>query len=150
MLNQVIKNVTVLFFLITSTYGQTSGKVSGKIIDQKNSSPLVGANVIIMQTQAGTSADEEGYFNLINVSPGKYSVRVMMIGYESLTIENVVVSVNRTTSLDIGLKQSVIEGQEVVIYASKFSRKKDQTGTVKNISSEEIEILPVEDLGGSC
>jgi len=147
MLNQVIKNVTVLFFLITSTYGQTSGKVSGKIIDQKNSSPLVGANVIIMQTQAGTSADEEGYFNLINVSPGKYSVRVMMIGYESLTIENVVVSVNRTTSLDIGLKQSVIEGQEVVIYASKFSRKKDQTGTVKNISSEELEILPVEDLG---
>ena len=147
MLNQVIKNVTVVFFLITSTYGQTSGKVSGKIIDQKNSSPLVGANVIIMQTQAGTSADEEGYFNLINVSPGKYSVRVMMIGYESLTIENVVVSVNRTTSLDIGLKQSVIEGQEVVIYASKFSRKKDQTGTVKNISSEEIEILPVEDLG---
>ena len=68
-----------------------------------------------MQTQAGTSADEEGHFNLINVSPGKYSVRVMMIGYESLTIEDVVVSVNRTTSLDLELKQSVIEGQEVVI-----------------------------------
>jgi len=71
----------------------------------------------------------------------------MMIGYESVTIENVIVSVNRTTSLDIKMVQSVIESQEVVIYASRLSRKKDQTGTVKNISSEEIEILPVEDLG---
>ena len=147
MLKDLFKISAVIFFLITSVYGQTAGKISGKIIDQKDNSPLVGANVIIMQTQAGTSADEEGHFNLINVSPGKYSVRVMMIGYESLTIEDVVVSVNRTTSLDLELKQSVIEGQEVVIYASKFSRKKDQTSTVKNISSEEIEILPVEDLG---
>jgi len=44
------------------------------------------------------------------------------------------------------MKQSIIGGQEVVIYASRLSRKKDQTSTVKNISSEEIEILPVEDL----
>ena len=71
----------------------------------------------------------------------------MMIGYETVNIENVIVSVNRTTSLEIKMKQSIVEGQEVVIYASKLSRKKDQTSTVKNISSEEMEILPVEDLG---
>ena len=70
-----------------------------------------------------------------------------MIGYESITIEDVVVSVNRTTSLDVEMKMGVIESQEVVIYASKLSRKKDQTSTVKNISSEEIDILPVEDIG---
>ena len=103
--------------------------------------------MIIVQTQAGISADEDGYFNLINVSPGKYSVKAMMIGYETVNIEDVIVSVNRTTSLDIKMKQSIVEGQEVVIYASKLSRKKDQTSTVKNISSEEMEILPVEDLG---
>ena len=138
-----------IFFVFFSQIlvGQTSGKISGKITDKDQRSPLVGANIIINQTQAGTSADQEGYFNLINVSPGTYSVRIMMIGYESVTIENVIVSVNRTTSLDIKMVQSVIESQEVVIYASRLSRKKDQTGTVKNISSEEIEILPVEDLG---
>ena len=147
MLKALFNVLLTIFLFIASAFGQTAGKISGKVIDKKNDSPLAGANVIIMQTQAGTSADEEGYFNLINVSPGKYSVRVMMIGYESMTIEDVIVSVNRTTSLDLELNQSVIEGQEVVIYASKFSRKKDQTSTVKNISSEEIEILPVEDLG---
>ena len=128
-------------------YGQTSGKISGRIVEKESGQPLIGANVIIAQTQAGTSADEEGYFNLINVNPGKYSVRVMMIGYESITIEDVIVSVNRTTSLDLEMKMGVIESQEVIIYASKLSRKKDQTSTVKNISSEEIDILPVEDIG---
>ena len=147
MMKTLTKILIALSFLMTLGICQTSGKISGKITDKKNNAPLVGANIIIVQTQAGTSADEEGFFNLINVSPGKYSVRIMMIGYKSVTIEAVVVSVNRTTSLDIELKQSVIESQEVVIYASKLSRKKDQTSSVKNISSEEIEILPVEDLG---
>ena len=147
MMKTLTKILIALSFLMALGICQTSGKISGKITDKKNNAPLVGANIIIIQTQAGTSADEEGFFNLINVSPGKYSVRIMMIGYKSVTIEAVVVSVNRTTSLDIELKQSVIESQEVVIYASKLSRKKDQTSSVKNISSEEIEILPVEDLG---
>ena len=138
--------ISVSFYLLSTLFGQTSGKISGKIIDASTEIPMVGANIIIVQTQAGISADENGYFNLINVSPGKYSVKAMMIGYETVNIENVVVSVNRTTSLDIKMKQSVVEGQEVIIYASKLSRKKDQTSTVKNISSEEMAILPVENL----
>ena len=138
--------IILSIYLLTTVFSRTSGKISGKIIDASNETPMVGANIIIVQTQAGISADENGYFNLINVSPGKYSVKAMMIGYETVNIENVVVSVNRTTSLDIKMKQSVVEGQEVIIYASKLSRKKDQTSTVKNISSEEMAILPVENL----
>ena len=112
-------------------FAQTSGKISGKIIDSSSDSPLAGANVIIVQTQAGISADEDGYFNLINVSPGKYSVKAMMIGYETVKIEDVIVSVNRTTSLDIKMKQSVVEGQEVVIYASKLREKKTRQVLLK-------------------
>ena len=83
-----MKTLTMKLFLLTciiSCFGfaQTSGKISGKIIDSSSDSPLAGANVIIVQTQAGISADEDGYFNLINVSPGKYSVKAMMIGYET-------------------------------------------------------------------
>ena len=77
-----------------------------KIIDASSENPLFGANIIIVQTQVGISADEGGYFNLINVPPGKYSVKAMMIGYETVNVEDVIVSVNRTTSIDIKMKQS--------------------------------------------
>ena len=73
--------ISVSFYLLSTLFGQTSGKISGKIIDASTETPMVGANIIIVQTQAGISADENGYFNLINVSPGKYSVKAMMIGY---------------------------------------------------------------------
>ncbi|MBH10655.1 MAG: TonB-dependent receptor [Candidatus Marinimicrobia bacterium] len=136
-----------ILFLNQILYSQTAGKISGRVVDVKSKLALPGANIILLPVQSGISADEEGFFNLINVSPGNYTVKVMMIGYETVVIENVIVSVNRTTSLDIIMNQTSIEGKEVVIYASKFSRKKDQTSTVKNISSEEIDILPVEDLG---
>ena len=124
-----IKLVLINYFVFCLAYSQTSGKISGKIIDASSENPLFGANIIIVQTQAGISADEDGYFNLINVPPGKYSVKAMMIGYETVNVENVIVSVNRTTSLDIKMKQSIVEGQEVIIYASKLSGKKDQTST---------------------
>ena len=142
---QISKFVLVLFFLQV-VFTQTTGKISGKIIDADQNKALIGVNIIIPQTQKGTSSDQDGYFNIINVSPGKYTVKVMMIGYESLTIEDVIVSVNRTTSLDLKMNQSVLESDEIVIYASKLSRKKDQTSTVKNISSEEMELLPVENI----
>lgn len=127
---------------------QTTGKISGYITTSNNQEPLVGANVIIEPLQDGTSTDADGRFSLINISPGTYSVRAMMIGYETVVIQDVKVSVNRTQSLDIEMKEAMLEGQEVVIYATKLSSKKDQTGTVKNISSEDIAILPVEDLSG--
>ena len=73
MIKNLFKTLIYIIFSLT-LYGQTSGKISGRIIEKESGEPLVGANIII-QTQAGTSADEEGYFNLINVSPGKYSVR---------------------------------------------------------------------------
>ena len=140
----------ILFFILffdQSLFSQTTGKISGKVIDGESKTLLLGANVILLPTQSGISTDDKGLFNLINVRPGNYSIKVMMIGYETVIIEDVIVSVNRTTSLDIKMNQTTLEGQEVVIYATKFSRKKDQTGTVKNISSDEIDILPVEDLG---
>lgn len=133
MFKTTIKTISSVVIIMSVSFSQTSGKISGKIIDASNDQPLVGANVIIAQTQAGISADEDGYFNLINVSPGKYSVKAMMIGYETVNIEDVIVSVNRTTSLDIKMKQSIVEGQEVVIYASKLSRKRSDKYGQKHI-----------------
>ena len=144
---QIFLTLFFILFFDQSLFSQTTGKISGKVIDGESKTLLLGANVILLPTQSGISTDDKGLFNLINVRPGNYSIKVMMIGYETVIIEDVIVSVNRTTSLDIKMNQTTLEGQEVVIYATKFSRKKDQTGTVKNISSEEIDILPVEDLG---
>ena len=68
-----------------------------------------------------------------------------MIGYKRLTLENVRVSVNRTTAIDASLEQTVIQGETVIVEVDALSTKKDQTSTIKNISSDQMEKLPIED-----
>mgnify|MGYP003309684069 CR=1 FL=1 len=83
----------------------------------------------------------------MNIKPGLYTLVVDMIGYKQLVLENVRVSVNRTTTIDASLSPTVIQGETVVVEVDAITTKKDQTSTIKNISTDQIEKLAVEDLG---
>ena len=58
----------------------------------------------------------------------------------------VYVAVNRTLSLTANLKPTVLLGEEVVVTAKAVEIKKDQTSSIRNVSSQDIEKLPVESL----
>ena len=137
--------VTVCLF-VGFGYPQTSGKISGKVVDEKTGEPLVGVNIVILGTQMGTASDGNGEFFIFNVPPGNYDIEFQMIGYKKVKLEDVIVNVNRTTYLNISMSQSVIEGEEVVVYAKKIEIKKDQTSSVRNITSEEIDKLPIDNM----
>lgn len=142
------KYFLALLLFVSFSFSQTTGKVSGSIFDAKNNEPIIGANVIIKGTSIGTASDLDGSFYIINLSPGKYSIEFSMIGYETKLVEDVKVSVNRTTPLDITLNQTSLEGATVYVKADQVSIKKDQTSTVKNISSDQIDVLPIENVTG--
>ncbi len=124
-----------------------AGKISGSVLDAQTGEPLPGANVTIVGTAMGAAASVDGDYYIINVPPGTYDVRATFIGYQSELRQKVQVNVNRTTELNFRLRTAVIEGQEVVVEASKVAQKKDQTSSVRNVGSETMDILPVESVG---
>lgn len=132
-------------FLSTSSYAQTSGKLSGRILDNEGS-PLVGANILIEGTTQGAATDFDGYYVIINVRAGIYKVRVGYLGFKPQIFENVRISPDKTTTLDATLMPEVIEGEEVVIVAQKPLVEFNQTSTVSSINKEEIKNLPVQTL----
>ena len=69
-----------------------------------------------------------------------------MIGYAGLTIQEVRVHVNSTTTLSFELTLEAVAGEEVVITAEAITIKKDQTSSVRTVSTDELEALPVENL----
>ncbi|MBC8492068.1 MAG: carboxypeptidase-like regulatory domain-containing protein, partial [Candidatus Marinimicrobia bacterium] len=144
----ILAGFLILFVILVAipTFGQTTGKISGKVFDQKTGDPLPGTNVIVEGTSYGAAADESGDFYIINLSPGIYTVKVQMIGYKPIIVQNLRVSINRTEYLEIKMESTVIEGETVVVTARKISVRKDQTSTVKNVSSDEIEMLPIESI----
>ena len=125
---------------------QTTGKIAGTVKDAASGQPLPGAVVVIEGSKLGAAADIEGSFFILNLSPGVYTLQIRMVGYESMSIRQVRVSVNRTSEITARLKATVIKGQEVIVTADAIEVKKDQTSSVRNVSADKIEKLPVESL----
>ena len=135
----------LVIVLFSCLFSQTTGKLSGSVGDlDKN--PLYGVNVIVQDTYYGAASDDNGLFYIINIPPGQYTVRFDIIGYKSIEVQDVSISVNKTTRLDVDLEETAVDGEVVFVKASKLSTKKDQSGTIKNISEKQIEILPIKDV----
>jgi outer membrane receptor protein involved in Fe transport len=122
----------------------TTGKLAGVVTDKNTDEPIVAANVYLEGTTLGAATDADGYYYIINIPPGTYTVVVEMIGYKKVSVENVRINVNLTTHLDFQLEQTTLEGQEIIVVAERPIVQKDLTSTVANISKEEINALPVD------
>jgi outer membrane receptor protein involved in Fe transport len=141
------KTIALLFiYILSTTNAQTTGKVVGRVTDAETGEALPSANVIIVDTKLGAATDLDGDFLILNVPPGIYSIEARMVGYGTVRQEGVQISVNRTTNTDFALSTTSLTTETVVITADKISIQKDQTGSIRNVSSEDIEALPVDNI----
>lgn len=92
--------------------------VRGKIIDQKDHSPLIGVNIILSNTldtlkTQGTSTDVEGDFSFALVDSGEYLLTVSYISYQ--TIQKNITIKNNVDLPEIAMKEDSKLLKEVVI-----------------------------------
>ena len=125
---------------------QTTGKIIGLVTDAKSGEPIAGANIMIENTALGAATDVNGDFYIINIPPGVYTVTIQMIGYETVSVKDVRISVNRSANVSVQINEAIMEGEAIVVMAEKVAVKKDQTSSIKNVSREQIDVLPVESL----
>ncbi len=120
--------ISVLLFLNSFAQAQT---VTGKVSDA--SGPLPGVNVVIQNTNNGTTTDFDGKFSLTNL-PKNAVLSFSYLGYVTQ-----LVAVNNQTSLNVILVADNLVLQEVVVMGYGLTRKKDLTGAVAMVSSKEFE-----------
>ncbi len=140
-----IKFIIILILLYSSSSFAQSGKISGRVTDENNE-PLFAANILIEGTSQGAASDMDGYYSILNVRPGTYTVAYKYIGYQTKIVSNISVNVDKTTNINIVLSSEVIEGEVVTIVAQKPVVEFNQTSSVRNLSSDEIKSLPVQSL----
>ena len=142
------KVLTTFIFLIVlsiNLYAQTSGKLVGRVTDESGE-PLIGANVILDGTTMGAATDLEGYYSIINVRAGTYTIRFRFLGFKTRVVENIRISADQTTKLDAVLELEVIVGEEVVVIAQKPLVEYNQTSSVSSVNKDDIKNLPVQSL----
>lgn len=138
--------VFVLSLIPSNIFGGTTGKISGKIIDSNSKEALIGVNVLIVGTTMGAATDVDGNYFILNIPPGTYQLRASLVGYNTVTVSNVRVSVDQTTKIDFQLTEQAIQINNVVVTAQKPIVQKDLTSTQQNINGKDISMLPVEDV----
>jgi outer membrane receptor protein involved in Fe transport len=133
----VISVIISFLFVNSTSYAQTTGSIGGVVVDASDNSPLVGAIVKIVGTNKATETNENGEYKLINVDVGTYSVQASYIGYDDITINNIKVSVDKSTQADFKMGDIAITTGEIVITAQRSTLDVTQTGTV--VTGEQIE-----------
>ena len=140
-------NIGLLFYmlLIQIALSGTTGKLVGTVTSLDTGDPLIGANVMIEGTPLGAATDSEGNYFILQIPPGTYDVRFSMIGYQTLVKSDVRIRVDLTTTIDGDLSESTVGLEEVVVQAERPMIQTDVTYSQANISSEEVDMLPVEE-----
>lgn len=129
--------------LMTSlTFAGTKGKIAGTVVDESGET-LVGVQVFIDGTTKGTTTDIDGKYSIVNLDPGTYTVVFSYIGFATTRVEEVKVIVDKTTEVNVTLREEVIEGEEIVVMAERPIVEKDRTTTTAYIGSEQLEDLPL-------
>jgi len=135
----------VLFFITNFLIAGVTGKIAGKIVDSSNGEPLAGVNVYLENTSIGTTTDVNGDYFMLNIPPGSYNIKTSMIGYGLKTVEDVRVSIDITTFVDVDLTIEALQADEVTVVAERALLKNDDFSSRHSVSGDEMEIQPVDD-----
>ncbi|MDP2384885.1 MAG: TonB-dependent receptor [Bacteroidota bacterium] len=123
-LSRIFLCIAVLFTSITS-YAQTH-KVKGIVIDKSDTSKIPGAAVVLTNIsdttfRYGTSTSDSGTFEINNVLPARYKLKVTLISY--ISYQQVV----EVTNTDLLLPPLMLSSNE------KLLKQVDVVGTVARV-----------------
>jgi outer membrane receptor protein involved in Fe transport len=126
------------------TFAGTTGRLAGRITDAATGEALPFVNVVLMGTTLGAATDIDGYYSIINVPPDNYVVKASAIGYNSVSYQDVKISIDLTTTINFELSETSVElKEEVVVVATKPLVKMDLTSSTAIVGDDVISQLPV-------
>lgn len=125
--------VIMMFSLSTLAQVRVTGKVTSN-----NDEALPGASVIVEGSSNGTTSDASGNFSIS--APSKDAVLVFsFIGHETQSV-----AINGRSVVNVTLMESSEELSDVVVIGYGTVRKRDLTGAVTSVKSEDIKQVPAQ------
>ena len=145
----IIRKMFVLLFfgplLMTPVLAQVDrAELEGTVTDQSGAA-VAGADVKILAADTGIAQEQnsnsKGYYRFPGLAVGRYTVTVTNTGFKTKVIEDVIVQVGQTRTLDATLAVGAsTEKVEVNATLSPSDRSSAEAATV--IRSDQIENLP--------
>lgn len=141
----MINKYKILFICLLSfslMLAGTDGTIRGEIMDSEGEA-VIGATIVVKELGLGTAADIDGSYLLLNVPVGTYTVAIGMVGYKTIEINNVSITMDQTTWLNEILEIAAIEGEVVYVTGEKPLVETGSTSKKITMNKEAIENLPI-------
>jgi len=146
-MNHLSKTKLLLFLLLVFSWGVDAiaqeKTISGKVVEQQNGRPISGVTVKVKNNTAATITDENGNFQ-IKVPSAEAVVTFSYVGYGIVELK-----AGTGANLTVSLVQINNSMDEVVVVGYGTKKRANVLGSVATIKSEDIEDLPVANLGAA-
>ena len=136
-----MKKSIIIIFLFLSINVFSQGIIKGFVYDASNGDALMFANIIVENTQLGTSTDVNGYFIINKVPKGRQTLKVQTIGYAD-TVINIEVAKDKTINIKIELTPQAKQLQTVEIIGEQEIARTESRVSVKKITASDIMKIP--------
>ncbi|MBP1679641.1 MAG: TonB-dependent receptor [Bacteroidetes bacterium] len=85
MVRILCKVVPVLLLAASVSLAGNTGKIAGEVKDAATGEALVGANIVIQGTTQGSATNIDGYYVILNIPPGTYTLVASAVGFNRKT-----------------------------------------------------------------
>lgn len=145
----MLRKLLLLIVFVGLTCNAIAQSLRGTVTDAASGETIPMANVVVKSGQnvvQGGSTDFDGKYIISPLDPGTYNVEVSFVGYQTQTINGVLISPSKSTQLDVKIAEdNGMLTETVLIYEAPIIDK-DKTGSV--VTKADIDAKPVRGVAG--
>ena len=132
----ILTIISLLFSeLIYADKPKTDANIVGHVTSEGRHLPFV--TVGIKGTTIGTTTDETGHFQLINLPTGIHTLTISFVGYKP-QYKEVILEAGKTIETKFSLEEDVLKVNEVVVSADRGEQKRTEAPVIVNTISTKL------------
>ena len=140
--NQTLKIVCLVFLLFASTRSQqipSFGSIRGQIFNTATHEAIPGANIVILGSTLGSSADTNGNFIIQKIPAGSYEIRASAVGFEPVIKRGIIVKESHQTETIFFLDEQYVQMDEMITTGVQPVELPELPVSVRTLSYKEIQ-----------
>lgn len=128
-----------------TSFAASTGQIKGRITDESTGDPVVGASVLVVGTKFGAFTDPDGYYQILRLEPGVYTLKISSVEYKTVEVTDVQVKIDETAEINQKMSSGVTELDETItVRGTQDILDKFVTDSRVTINQQQIQSRPVQ------
>ncbi|GAB4338709.1 MAG: TonB-dependent receptor [Calditrichia bacterium] len=115
--------------------------LSGFVADSSSGEMLIGANIYFPELNIGASSNNQGYYAIHPIPPGKYTLVVSYIGFKTIA-RQLAFTAGEEKVLSFSLAPGALKGEAVEVVDEMQAREKDIKISQVELSARAVRSMP--------